>query len=261
MTQAERRGYMLRVLLDETTRYRGMALPRGEEEQRRLLRSLMNVRLPDPIDGAFLEVQDAYLREELRGKNTTWPEILSPVPRHPQLFLWQGDITTLAADAIVNAANSGMLGCFVPCHGCIDNAIHTGAGMRLRLECQRLMGEQGHGEPTGTAKLTGGYNLPCRYVLHTVGPIVTGRPTGKHEEQLASCYRSCLALAAEHKLSSIAFCCISTGEFHFPRERAAEIAVETTEDYLQENPVPIKVIFNVFKENDRAIYARLLGAN
>lgn len=261
MTQAQRREYLLRVLLDETPEHRDTVLPPGEQEQRRLLRSLMNIRHPDPINEAFLKIQDAYLQEELREKDITRVEELSPFPRNPQFFLWKGDITALAADTIVNAANSGLLGCFVPCHGCIDNAIHTCAGIQLRLECNRLMRDQGHGEPTGTAKITRAYNLPCRYVLHTVGPIVTGHLTKQHEEQLASCYRSCLALAADYGLASIAFCCISTGEFHFPQERAAEIAVKTTEDYLRENPAGIKVIFNVFTERDHSIYSRLLGAD
>lgn len=259
MNQAQRREYLLRVLLDETPRCHGMALPQEEAEQRRLLRSFFNVRRPRPISDAFLEVQDAYLQAELREKKITPAEALPPVPRHPQLSLWQGDITTLAVDAIVNAANSTLLGCFVPCHGCIDNAIHTWAGVQLRLECHRLMREQDHEEPTGGAKITSAYNLPCRYVLHTVGPIISGQLTEQDEALLASCYRSSLALALERGLSGIAFCCISTGEFHFPPDRAAEIAVQTTEDFLRDYPAQMKVIFNVFKESDYHIYSQLLG--
>jgi len=164
-------------------------------------------------------------------------------------------------DAIVDADNSALLGCFCPCHGCIDNAIHSAAGLQLRDECSQIMQAQGHPEPNGRAKLTKGYNLPARYVLHTVGPIVQGRVTARDREELASCYRSCLELAAEHGLESIAFCCISTGEFHFPNDRAAEIAVRTVREYRIENNSVIKVIFNVFKDVDYEIYRNLLTAN
>ena len=174
------------------------------------------------------------------------------------LYTSQGDITTLAADAIVNAANSQMLGCFVPCHGCIDNAIHTYAGIQLRLECAKLMAAQGKEEPTGKAKITKAYNLPCRYVLHTVGPIIYGAVTKTDRGLLADCYRSCLDLAAAHRLQSVAFCCISTGEFHFPGELAAEIAIQTVKTWQQQNPNQIEVIFNVFKDSDYEIYKRLL---
>ena len=175
----------------------------------------------------------------------------------PGLYLWQGDITTLAVDAIVNAANSAMLGCFVPCHGCIDNAIHSAAGVQLRLECARIMAQQAE-EPTGRAKITRAYNLPCRYVLHTVGPIIDGQVTRQDRELLASCYRSCLELAATYGLKSIAFCCISTGEFHFPNELAAEIAIRTVKAFQQQNPNRMEVIFNVFKDCDYEIYKKLL---
>ena len=173
--------------------------------------------------------------------------------------LWQGDITRLAADAIVNAANSQMLGCFVPCHGCIDNAIHTAAGLQLRLECARIMGQQGREEPTGRAKITKAYNLPCRYGLHTVGPIIYGSVTAEDRQLLASCYRSCLELAKRYDLENVAFCCISTGEFRFPNELAAEIAVSTAEEFLREEEGRMEVIFNVFKDKDYEIYRRLLG--
>lgn len=180
-------------------------------------------------------------------------------PLQPGLFLWQGDITTLAADAIVNAANSQLLGCFVPCHNCIDNAIHTYAGVQLRLECAHIMAGQKEAEPTGNAKITKAYCLPCRYVLHTVGPIIHGTVTKTDRELLSSCYRSCLELAATNGLHSVAFCCISTGEFCFPNKLAAEIAIQTVQTWQQENPGKIEVIFNVFKDNDYAIYQRLLG--
>ena len=256
MTQSQRRSYLIEKLLQERREYMGVSLP-TEEEQRRLLRSLMNVRPPAPASPEFLRVQDEYLRERLKERGVTQLVDLRPV--QPGLDLWQGDITTLEVDAIVNAANSGMTGCYVPCHGCIDNAIHTYAGMQLRLECAEIMRKQGHEEETGNAKITGGYNLPCRYVLHTVGPIVSGTLTKEHEQQLASCYRSCLDLAAENNCESLAFCCISTGEFHFPNEKAAEIAVETVKQWQARHPQQLEVIFNVFKNSDREIYEQLLG--
>ena len=255
MTQSQRRSYLIEKLLQERREYMGVSLP--TEEQRRLLRGLMNLRPPAPVSGEFLQVQDAYFQERLKERGVTKLEALTPV--QPGLYLWQGDITTLEVDAIVNAANSGMTGCYVPCHGCIDNAIHTYAGMQLRLECAEIMRKQGHEEETGHAKITGGYNLPCRYVLHTVGPIVSGTLTKEHEQQLASCYRSCLDLAAENNCESLAFCCISTGEFHFPNEKAAEIAVETVKQWQARHPQQLEVIFNVFKNSDREIYEQLLG--
>ena len=256
MTQDERLDCMLRYLLSEWDETRGLALPADPGEKRRLWRSLVNVRPPELIDGDYLRTEDAYLQEELRRKGVTRLDDLTPV--QPGLYLWQGDITTLAADAIVNAANSRMLGCFVPCHGCIDNAIHTYAGVQLRLECAGIMRRQGHEEETGHAKITKGYNLPCRYVLHTVGPIIYGAVTPKDRALLASCYRSCLDLGALHGCRSIAFCCISTGEFHFPNELAAQIAVQTVRAWQRQNPDRIEVIFNVFKDSDYEIYRRLL---
>ena len=255
MNQQERRRFLIRYLLDEQPRYRDLELPSGEAEQRRLLRSLFNIRLPGAIDESFLTVQDEYLREETRRKGVTALADLTPV--EPGLYLWQGDITTLACDAIVNAANSGMTGCYQPCHNCIDNCIHSWAGVQLRNACAELMERQGYEEPTGQAKLTPAYNLPCRYVLHTVGPIVQGRLTKRQEELLASCYRACLALAEEHGLKSVAFCCISTGVFGFPQGRAAEIALQTVREYQTHSG--IEVIFNVFKDEDYAIYRALLG--
>ena len=258
MTQEERLNYLLRYLLSERKEYADIRMPDDLSEKRRLLRSLMNVRPPAPASAEFLAVQDAYLQERLAQRGVTRLGDLKPA--QPGLYLWKGDITTLAVDAIVNAANSQMLGCFVPCHGCIDNAIHTYAGVQLRLECAEIMRKQGHEEETGKAKITKGYNLPCRYVLHTVGPIIDGRVTKADKELLASCYRSCLALAAENGLESVAFCCVSTGEFHFPNDLAAEIAVATVKEFLKKQPSVKKVIFNVFKDLDKAIYAKLLGA-
>ena len=258
MTQEQRRLYLIQELLKERPDGAGIDIPTEQEGQKRLLRSLFNLRQPQPASQEFLAVQDAYLQEETRRKGVTSLAQLRPVEKG--LYLWQGDITTLAVDAIVNAANRQLLGCFVPCHGCIDNAIHSAAGMELRQACAQLMARQGHEEPTGQAKLTPGYHLPCRYVLHTVGPIITGPVTGRDQALLASCYRACLALAEAHGLASVAFCCISTGEFHFPNQEAAEIAVRTVREFLEQQTTSVeRVIFNVFKDLDAAIYRRLLG--
>ena len=259
MTQAERRLYLIRSLLNEKTEYQNLNVPRDAGEQRKLLRSLMNVRAPKAADESFLRVQNEYLQQELTDEGITDLDDLQLVSG--DLYLWQGDITRLKCGAIVNAANSGMTGCYIPCHACIDNCIHTYAGVQLRLDCAVLMAEQGHEEPTGRAKITKASNLPCDSVLHTVGPIVSGRVTKEDERLLASCYRSCLELAEQNGVQSIAFCCISTGVFHFPNERAAEIAVETVQRYKAETGSKIKVVFNVFKDADREIYGRLLGTN
>lgn len=258
MTQNERLDFLLHYLIKERKEYENIRVPDSHSEKQWYLRSLMNVRPPLPVSAEFLSVQDAYLSERLVERGVTRFQDLTPV--QPGLYLWRGDITTLAADTIVNAANSGMLGCFVPCHGCIDNAIHSAAGLQLRDACAEIMRAQGHPEPAGRAKLTRAYNLPARYVLHTVGPIVGRWVTWKDRRELAACYRSCLALAAEHGLRSVAFCCISTGEFHFPNQEAAEIAVRTVREFLEQQTTSVeRVIFNVFKDLDAAIYRRLLG--
>lgn len=257
MTQSERRRYLIGEMEKERGEVSGV--PAGEQAQKRLLRALFNVRPPMSADAAFLRVQDAYLQEQTRKKGVT--DLADLVPVQPDLYLWQGDITTLRCDAIVNAANSALLGCFCPNHGCIDNAIHTFAGVQLRLACAELMEKQGHAEPTGQAKITPAFNLPCRYVIHTVGPIVGGRLAERDCRLLRACYLSCLALADERGLGSIAFCCISTGEFHFPPEKAAEIAVRTVREYKAETKSEIKVIFDVWKNADNEIYRRLLGAD
>ena len=256
MNHSERRRFLLQTLLKERPEYQDMGIPSGADDQRMLLRGLMNIRPPQHNDEAFLRVQDAYLRAETESKGITDADSLTPV--QPGLYLWQGDITTLRCDAIVNAANSGMTGCYIPNHRCIDNAIHTFAGVELRRACAELMQAQGHPEPTGTAKLTPAYDLPCRYILHTVGPIVSGAVTDEDRALLASCYRACLSLAAEHGLESVAFCCISTGEFHFPNAAAAEIAVAEAKAFLAKQTSVKKVIFNVFKDLDKAIYTDLL---
>ena len=257
MTQEQQMDDLIRCLLAERKEYQDIGVPSKLPDKRRLLRSLMNVRPPAPVSKEFLRAQDAYLQERLVQRGVTRLQDLTPV--RPGLYLWQGDITTLAVDAIVNAANSGMTGCYIPCHGCIDNAIHTYAGIQLRLECARIMARQRGEEPVGQAKITKAYNLPCRYVLHTVGPMIEGAVTKTDREQLSSCYRSCLDLAAANGLHSVAFCCISTGEFHFPNELAAQIAIETVRDWQRQNPDKIEVIFNVFKDSDRELYKRLLG--
>ena len=257
MKHSEKRLFLINELLRENGMYRTVEMPSSPDGQKRLLRSLMNIRPPKPVSDSFLNIQDEYLQEELSKKKIVTLEELTPVKKG--IYLWQGDITTLRADAIVNAANSKLLGCFVPCHGCIDNAIHSAAGIQLRLACDELMSEQGYDEPAGTAKITPAYNLPSGYVLHTVGPIVYGRLTEKHCRQLEDCYKACLELAADNGLKSVAFCCISTGEFHFPQKKAAEIAVHTVSEFMKSDSRIEKVIFNVFKQEDYEIYKGLLA--
>ncbi len=259
MTQTERRLFLIHSLLQERPSCRRQNIPADTERQKVLLRGLMNIRYPNPISPEFLEIQDAYLQGETDAKGVTDIGALSPV--QPGLYLWQGDITTLKCDAIVNAANSGLTGCYIPNHRCIDNAIHTYAGVELRLACEAIMEAQGHPEPTGRAKITPAFNLPCKYVLHTVGPIISGQVTAEDKQLLASCYRSCLELAAEKGLESVAFCCISTGEFHFPNDLAAEIAVRTVKEFLKRQTSIKKVIFNVFKDQDKDIYTRLFQSD
>ena len=276
MTQDERVRFLIDILLEEMPRFRAEAerLPDTPEARRRLLRGLMNVRPPMPLRKDYLEEQDKLLREETEARGVVAIDDLPTVAEirgdaadgsASRIVLWQGDITRLAADAIVNAANSALLGCFVPGHLCIDNVIHSAAGLQLRDACAAIMRGHGHDEPTGSAKLTPGFNLPARCVLHTVGPIVapaeSGKftPTEKDAALLASCYRSCLSLAEKHGLKSVAFCCISTGEFHYPKQAAAGIAIRTVRDWLTEKGIDMKVVFNVFKDEDAAIYRELLG--
>ena len=259
MNQQERRIYLIQELLKENKAYREMKIPETSGEQKQLLRGLMNIRMPGLAGEEFLKIQDEYLQEEIRRKGITETDSLVPV--RDGIYLWQGDITTLRCDAIVNAANSQMLGCFCPNHGCIDNAIHTFSGIQLRAACGELMKEQGHEEKTGEAKITPAFNLPCKYVLHTVGPIIRGKLTDNDKRLLASCYRSCLELADKNHVKSIAFCCISTGEFHFPNDKAAEIAVRTVKEYRRQTQSRMEVIFNVFKDLDKEIYRKLLTAD
>ena len=235
--------------------------PRVVDETQKFnyFRSLVNVRYPFPASPAFIELQDEYLSELLKQRGVTDAESL----RYDGdgIALWKGDITTLKVGAIVNAANSQMLGCFYPCHKCIDNAIHTFAGVQLRQECHQVMSRKGREAKTSEAILTKAYNLPCKYILHTVGPIVYGTLTEKEKSELALCYRNCLELAVKNNVGSVAFCCISTGEFHFPNDVAAKIAVRTVRKFKREKKCDVKVVFNVFKERDHEIYRKLLGQN
>ena len=259
MNQQERCEWLIRALLDEMPQYQISSIPSLEARRWQLLRSLMNVRPPFPATDEFLNIQDQYLRQMTAEKGIVDSESLSPSRADHHLVMWQGDITTLKCDAIVNAANSQMLGCFSPCHGCIDNIIHTMAGIQLRLACHKIMQAQGHEEPTGQAKITPGFNLPSKFVLHTVGPIIEDEVTHEDQKLLASCYLSCLDLASRNHLKSIAFCCISTGVFRFPPKQAAEIAVQTVREYLKQGTSIQRVIFNVFKDSDWEIYHRLLS--
>lgn len=246
---------LIEYLLNEDTRYKDITIPTSEKEKFDLYRSLVNIRPAKKISAEYLKAEDEFLQKLTVQKGITDIADLQPVEEN--IYLWKGDITTLKCDAIVNAANSGMTGCYRPCHNCIDNCIHTFAGVRLRLKCAEIMKTQGHEEPTGTAKITPAYDLPCDYVIHTVGPIVQGRLTEKHCKLLKSCYQSCLELAVQSGIKSIAFCCISTGVFGFPQDKAAEIAVQTVREFLKTHD--IEVIFNVFTEKDYKIYSRLLG--
>ena len=262
MNQEERRLYLIRALQREMPQYGKVRIPESGEGQWRLLRSLFNVRPPYPASPEFLDIQDEYLGEMIREGGSTDGDSLPPAGSDTRLVLWQGDITSLRCDAIVNAANSALLGCWQPCHSCIDNIIHSFAGVQLRIKCSELMEAQGHEEETGKAKITPAYNLPSKFVLHTVGPIILGELEEEDCRLLADCYRSCLSLAAENGLRSVAFCCISTGVFRFPQERAAEIAVKTVKAFLDHSETSLKrVIFNVFKDSDWEIYSNILKIN
>lgn len=251
----EKLNNLIAYLLSERPEWNDLTIPAKESEQFRLYRSLVNIRPAEKASAEYLRAEDEFLQKLTAQKGITDIADLQPVEKN--IYLWKGDITTLKCGAIVNAANSGMTGCYRPCHNCIDNCIHTFAGVRLRLKCAEIMKAQGHEEPTGTAKITPAYNLPCQYVIHTVGPIVQGRLTEKHCELLKSCYQSCLELAILNGIKSIAFCCISTGVFGFPQDKAAEIAVQTVREFLKTHE--IEVIFNVFTEKDYEIYNGLFG--
>lgn len=249
--------YLIGYLIDE--RNEDIAVPHDYDSKRALLRSLMNIRPPLKISDEFLKVQDEFLTAETLNKHLTGIEDIDDVDG--RIMLWQGDITTLKVDAIVNAANSKLLGCFIPQHNCIDNVIHSAAGLQLRDECNRIMERQGFDESVGKAKITGAYNLPSKHVIHTVGPAIPQglKPSKKDEDDLASCYKSCLDIAGEYKLESIAFCGISTGVFNFPQDLACEIAVKTVRDYLKDNETTLKhVIFDVFSDESYLLYKELI---
>ncbi len=261
-SEKEKLDILLRALLRERPEYANIVIPESLQDKRNLLRSLMNVRLPKALPEELMLIQDEELSEQRIEKGIVTPDTIPTSPLYPRLRLWQGDITRLKVDAIVNAANSQLLGCFIPMHRCIDNAIHSAAGIQLRNECASLMKAQGHEEATGKAKITRGYNLPSKWVIHTVGPIVYGDyPTPEDCQLLADCYSNCLHLAQKHGLGSIAFCCISTGEFHFPQDKAAEIAVSTVLKFIESHPETTlkSIIFNVFKDSDYNLYKDLLG--
>lgn len=247
--------YLINYLLSERSELGEVRIPDSEDRRFRLYRSLVNIRPAVKADDEYLKAEDEFLKAQIAGKGITDIADLHPIQNG--VYLWKGDITTLKCGAIVNAANSQLLGCFQPGHSCIDNCIHTFSGVRLRYKCGQIMLAQGHEEPTGKAKITPAYNLPCGYVIHTVGPIVRGRLTREHCSLLESCYTSCLELALQNGIKSIAFCCISTGVFGFPQKEAAEIAVNTIKEFRRNND--IEVIFNVFTEKDYEIYSRLLG--
>ena len=263
MTQEQRLDTLVEAFKADSVQYKDLQTPADTEGKRRILRSLMNIRMPKNLDDSVLTVQDEYLRERvLENGIVTLSEI--PVIRNG-MSIWQGDITRLAVDAIVNAANSQMLGCFVPMHTCIDNCIHTFAGVQLRAECNRQMNQlrirygKDYEQPTAVPMLTDGYNLPAKKIIHIVGPIVEERLTSALEKDLADCYRNTLDLCAENGLRSVAFCCISTGVFHFPNKRAAGIAVSTVDSWLSQHPGAIeRVIFNVFKDEDKKYYEELI---
>lgn len=257
MNQAERRVWLIKALLAERSDGQRIPIPANASEQRDLLRSLMNVRPPEALAAETPDIQDAYLQQRLleRGGATN----AGTLPYCNRVAIWRGDITLLKTDAIVNAANSQMLGCFVPGHRCIDNAIHTYAGMQLRLACANLMDEQGHEEPTARVKVTPAFNLPSSYVFHTVGPIVPShKPDPREELLLRRCYTSCLEEATRRGLGTLAFCCISTGVFGYPQEAAARVAIDAVRHHLDHNDPNLKVIFNVFLASDEAIYRSLL---
>lgn len=267
LSQEERLDYLIEILKKEDEEYKNIKVPNSRDEKKNLLRALINIRMPYPISEEFLKVQDEYLKEEEKNKRIITLKDMETIDKtlgctsfySNKISLWKGDITSISVDAIVNAANSRMLGCFVPMHKCIDNAIHSTAGIQLRDECNRIMNLQGHEEPTGSAKITSAYNLPSRYVIHTVGPIVQYEVTEENREDLKNCYKSCLEIAAKNNVKSVAFCCISTGEFRFPNEEAANIAIEAVKDFIKKNENKIdRIIFNVFKDIDYEIYTKLL---
>lgn len=263
LTQEQRLDYLVEKFIEDSDEYKDLQTPGDLEGKRRLLRSLMNLRMPGELSEKVLAIQDEYLTERADEKGIVRPEDI-PVNQE-KLSIWQGDITRLAVDAIVNAANAQMLGCFVPMHTCIDNCIHTFAGVQLRAECNRQMNRlrlqygRNYEQPVAVPMLTDAYNLPSKKVIHIVGPVVQGRVTPGQEKDLADCYRNTLELCLKNGLKSVAFCCISTGVFHFPNKRAAELAADTVRTWLAAHPGAVeRVIFNVFKDEDKKYYEELI---
>ena len=262
-TQNQRLDYLVEEFKTDSVQYKDLETPKDMEEKRRLLRSLMNIRMPGVLSDDALAVQDEYLTGRAEEKGIVR---LSDIPVvRDGLSIWQGDITRLAVDAIVNAANSQTPGCFVPMHTCIDNCIHTFAGVQLRAECSRQMNQlrikygKDYEQPTAVPMLTDAYNLPAKKIIHIVGPIVQDKLTPELEKDLADCYRNTLDMCLENDLKSVAFCCISTGVFHFPNKRAAQIAVSTVDSWLSQHPGAMeRVIFNVFKDEDKEYYEELI---
>jgi O-acetyl-ADP-ribose deacetylase (regulator of RNase III) len=238
-------------------------------DPRGLVRALLTVRDPGPANPEMVRLLDGLLGGERENRPRVKAEALPTIadrypagyPAAASTVLWQGDITTLAVDGIVNAANSGLLGCFQPSHRCVDNVIHAAAGPRLRDDCQAIVTAQGHPEPIGRAQITRGYHLPARYVLHTVGPVVAGPLTAGHEAALASSYRRCLDLAIVHGLRSVAFCSISTGLFGYPKGAAARLALTTVAGWLTEHPGRLdRIVFDVFGDDDLHLYQQTISA-
>lgn len=259
MTQWERRIWLIDYLKNESSDLSNLGIPGDEQGQKDLLRALMNTREPKPVDDMFLEIQDEYLQEESRNAGIVDVADLTHFGKDSRIILWQGDITTLKCGAIVNSANRKLRGCFVPLHGCIDNCIHTKSGIELRLKCDEIMNKQGHDEPVGSAKITPAYNLPSDYVIHVAGPVVEDTLEDIHLSQLETSYRTCLEIAELYDIKSIAFCCISTGEHNFPHDKAADTAIRTVYDHISGHELPEKIVFNVFKDEDREIYTHLLS--
>ncbi len=270
MNHSEQRIWLIQSLLDESDEYRDYKIPSNEKEQKDLLRALMNVRWPKPISAEFIKIQDEYLTEENKRIGIVDINTLKPSRIDDRLYLWQGDMATLAVDADTLPANSQLLGCFRALHGCLDNILGSRAGLGLRDACYKYVCSKeeelglSHGhyeEPTGQAMITPGFNLPAKYVIHTVGPIVTGPLNSEHKALLASCYNSVLDKADENNLESVALCCISTGVFMFPQDKAADIAVKTVREWLDKHPDTTvkKIIFNVFKDDDFRLYDSILN--
>ena len=238
------------------------------KDKKRIYRSLCNIRDAKPISEEYFKIENKYLQEELNKKDITDVADIQPAKEllkvtnlkyEDKICLWKGDITTLKIDAIVNAANSQGLGCFVPMHSCVDNIIGSNAGVSLRLECNKVMKEKNYFLPTGKAFITKGYNLPAKYVIHTVGPIIYEEVTEKEEQELINCYINSLKLAIQNGIKTIAFPCISTGKFRFPKTQACKLAIKAVEEFLDTHNDEIdKIVFNIYIEEDYEIYEQYI---